>query len=128
MLTISLLPFLYNNHPKEYYTLCFIMGIIYDLLYSNLFLLNAFLFLFLAKIDSKILKVVKNNLLLYLLLIILNIILYDSILFLLVYLTKDSIVTITDLIIKIEHSLLFNLLSGFVYYFLGKKQGFLHTI
>lgn len=122
MLTISLIPFLYQDNLKEYYYLCFINGIIYDLFYSNIFLLNAFLFLLLAKIDSKILKLIKSNLLLYLFLIIINIIIYDSILCLLIYLTKYSIVTFQDLIIKIEHSLIINVLSGFVYYFLCRKR------
>ena len=37
MLTISLIPFLYINKANDYYKFSFFLGIIYDLLYSNIF-------------------------------------------------------------------------------------------
>lgn len=122
MLTISLLPFLYKNNLKDYYSLCFIIGIIYDLLYSNIFLYNALLFLFLAKIDSKVLKVFKESIALYIILVILNIVLYDGITFLLVTLTKYADLSFASLIYKLKCSMLLNIMSAFVYYFLFKKH------
>ena len=122
MLTISLIPFLFDNNQKEYYKICFIIGIIYDLLYSNIFLYNGFLFLLLSKIDVKIMKYLKNNLFLYMMLVIINIIFYDTISFLLIKVTNYQIVTFSDLIYKIENSLLLNIMSSFVFFFLVKKK------
>lgn len=128
MLTVSLLPFLFRNNLKDYYKLCFIIGVIYDLLYSNIFLYNAFLFLLLGKIDSKILKYFSDSFVLYFFVVFVNIVLYDSITFLLVFITSYQSVSFNDLIYKIKSSLLLNMLSVFVYYFLCKKKIRKHTM
>lgn len=128
MLTISFIPFLFNGNLKKYYQLSFVIGIIYDLLYSNLFLFNAFCFLFLSKINIKLMKLFENSLLFYILLVILNIFLYDATCFLLVYLTNYQAVTLNDFFYKIEHSMLLNILSVFVYYFWLKKRIIPHKI
>ena len=121
MLTISLIPFLFEGSIKDYYKICFIIGIIYDLLYSNIFLYNALLFLLLSKIDSKLMKYFKNSLFFYIILVIINIFLYDLICYLLVLITNYQVVTISDLIYKLKNSLLLNIMSSFVYFFLFKK-------
>lgn len=128
MLTVSLIPFLFYERTKEYYELIFILGLIYDIFYSNIFLFNALIFLLLGKIDIKIMKNFKNNLFMYLLLIITNIILYDIINFFLILITNYSMVNINQLIYKIEHSLLLNILSGFVFYFWFKKSKTIHKM
>ena len=128
MLTISLIPFLLDNNMKEYYRFCFFMGILYDLLYSNLFLYHALFFLFLSKVDSKIMKVLKNNLGLYLLLVIINILLYDTMFFLLIKFTNYQVVSFSDLVYKIKNSLLLNIMSSFIYYFIFKKGNIKHII
>ena len=53
---------------------------------------------------------------------IINIIVYDTICFLLVFLTNYEIVTVSDLIYKIKHSLFLNILSVIVFWFLFKKD------
>ncbi len=128
MLTISLIPFLYYNSIPKYYKYCFILGIIYDLLYSNIFLFNALLFLLLGKIDIKVMRVLKNNLLIYTILVIMNIIIYDLICIILVVFTNYQEVTFVDFLYKIKSSLILNILSCFVYYFLSRRSIFLHKI
>ena len=121
MLTVSLIPFLKNN-LKDYYRLSCILGMIYDLLYSHLFLFNTFLFFLLSKIDSKILKSFKENLLSYLFLVILNILVYDMISFLLIFFTQYQRIGINDYFYKIEHSLILNIGFSFIYFFFFKKS------
>ena len=128
MLTISFLPFLYDSNLKKYYRRCFILGIVYDLLYSNIFLFNAFLFLLMAKIDSKILKIYKNSFIIYFFLFLINLLLYDGTSFLLVLITKYQSVTVNHLIYKIVHSLPLNFLSIFVYSFLCRNRGKTHKM
>lgn len=120
MLTISFIPFLYKE--KNSYLIIIILGIIYDLLYSNIFLYNAVIFLILSMINYRIIKYFNNSLILYVLLSLLNIVLYDSILFLLVIVSNYQSITINDLIYKITHSIILNIMSVFVLYFIFKKR------
>lgn len=120
MLTISLIPFIYSS-KKRYYLLISV-GIIYDILYSNIFLYHVILFIILINLDIKIIKWFKNSLILFILLAILNIIVYDTISFLLIILTNYSDIGIHDLIYKIDHSLILNIMSVFVFWFLFKKE------
>ena len=121
MLTISFIPFLCKNKTNSYLTI-FILGVIYDLLYSSLFLYHALIFLLLAIINRKIIKYFSDSLLLFIFLAFLNIIIYDSITFILVIISNYQTITFNDLIYKIEHSLLLNIVSVFVFYFLFKKR------
>lgn len=121
MLTISFIPFLCKNKHTNYLTI-FILGIIYDLLYSNIFLYNAIIFLGLAIINQKIIKYFSDSLLLFIFLAFLNILIYDSVSFLLVIISNYQSVVFSDLIYKIEHSILLNIVSVFVFYFLFKKR------
>lgn len=125
MLTLSLIPFLYHDNLKKYYYYLFILGILYDIAYTDIFLYNAIIFLLLGIIDTKIMQYFKNSLLVLLLLVLLNILLYDSISFILVIVTNYQVVTINDLIFKLSHSILLNIMSVFVYFFLFKKKRYL---
>lgn len=123
MLTVTLISLLYHYCPlKKYYRMCFIVGIIYDLLYSNIFLYHALLFLLLAKINSKVYKVFKANLILKILLVIINIIIYDAIGFMIIKFSYYMTVDINDLFYKISHSLLLNIMLVFVDSFFFKKK------
>ena len=122
MLTISLIPFLYNFSTKDYYRFIFILGIIYDLLYSNFFLLNAFVFLLIGYIDIAITRIFKVNIIVYITLIILNICIYDFILFVLVCLTDYQSLSIMDYFYKIKNSIILNLIFGIICYLIKFKK------
>lgn len=129
MLTITLIPVLslkYTN--QEYFKKCFIIGFLYDLYYSSIFLFHALIFLLLGKINVKIQKIVPNNCLFLLILVIINIVIYDSLCFILVLITNYQKLTINSLFYKISHSLLLNIFVFFVYYFLLKKRKVQHKI
>ena len=119
MLTISLIPFFIN---KKNCFLIIIIGLIYDLLYSNIFLYNVIIFILLININIRIAKYFKNSLLLFILLSLLNITIYDTIGFILIIITNYQLVSLNDLIYKIKHSILLNIMSVFVYWFLFKKE------
>ena len=121
MFTISLIPFLYYDNIKDYYNFILIIGIIYDLLYSNLFFFNGLMFLLLSKIDIKILKLMKNNYFTYLILVIINILLYDFILFILVSLNNKEFV-INEYFYKIVRSLSVNIFISIIYYLIFKRN------
>ena len=61
-------------------------------------------------------------------LVIINIIIYDSLYYLLILLTGYQSLEITDLIYKIKNSLPINIMSVFVYYNLVKNDKKLHKM
>ena len=120
MLTISLIPFFINK--KNYYLFIIFLGTLYDLLYSSIFLYHVIIFFILVSIDRKIANYFKYILLLFILLTLLNIIIYDAISFILTFITSYQEVSIYDLIYKIDHSILLNIMSVFVFWFMFKKD------
>lgn len=110
MLLIVLIVYLYKKiDDKKYLKLVLLIGIIYDLLYSYIFILNALIFLLFAKIIKKINKYIEINNIISIILIIVFIFLYDLIIFCLVYLTKYNLVTFNDLLYKFSHSIILNI-------------------
>lgn len=127
MLSITYLVAIYS-YSNDYLKKSFILGCIYDLLYSHIIFYNAFLFLFLAKINKKIFNYIQVNLINKIIILIINIILYDTINFLIIYFSKYNLVTINDLFYKIINSLFLNILSLFIFTFLLKKINFKHKL
>ncbi len=127
MFTVSLIPFLTSDNKRNIIFI-FIIGFIYNMLYSNVFLYHPLVFILLSKIDYLFLKTFKENIVSFIILVILNIILYDSLYFMLITLTGYQVVNISDLLYKIEHSLPINIMSVFVYYYLVKNKRKLHKM
>lgn len=127
MLTLSLIVSISSN-KDTYLKYSLIIGFIYDLLYSTIFLYNTLIFLMLAKINKKILCSIRESFIIRIIILILNIIIYDSISFLIVYLTKYNDVTFLSLLYKISHSLILNILSLFVISFILKKYRINHKL
>ena len=122
MLTISFIPFLYSKKTNKYYLSVIILGILYNILYSNIFLYHPIIFYLLSKIDYLFLKSFKERIFIYIVVIIINIIIYDSLYFIFIMLTSYQDITILDLIYKIENSLFLNIMSVFVFWFIIKKE------
>ena len=120
MLSITFLVSIYG-YSKKYLKTSFILGFIYDLLYSNIFLYNSLIFLLLAKINKKIFNYIQNNLFNKILILLLNIILYDTINFFIVYFSKYNNVSFNDLVYKVSHSLLLNIIFIIIFNVLLKK-------
>ena len=127
MFTISLIPFLSKSNNKKNIIFIFIVGLIYNTLFSNIFLYHPLVFILLSKLDYLYLKVFKESIFSYIMLVFINIILYDSLYFVLIVLTNYQVVSINDLIYKIKYSLP-NIMSVFVYSFLVQKSNQIHKM
>ena len=121
MFSITFLVAIYG-YSKNYLKTSFVLGFIYDLLYSNIFLYNTLIFLLLSKINKKIFNYIQINLFNKILLLIVNIILYDSINFLIIQISKYNKLVFNDLIYKISHSLLLNIIFIIIINFVLKKR------
>ena len=63
---------LYYHRNRDYYMMAFILGIIYDLFYTNLLFLNGFLFLLIALLYVKLYREIGDGIIR----ILINIVLY----------------------------------------------------
>jgi len=121
MLSLTFLVSIYG-YSKNYLKTSFVLGFIYDLLYSSIFLYNTLIFLLLSKINKRIFSYIQINLFNKILLLLLNIILYDSINFFIINFSKYNKLVFNDLIYKISHSLLLNIIFIiFINYILKKR-------
>ena len=109
----------YRKTPKKYYKTVFVVGIIYDLLYTNLWFLNAVLFLIIACISKYLYKNYEISFIRLILYTCILIISYETIFGGVLFCFQVIPITFEKLIYKIEHSLIMNIIyMEIVYYFL----------
>ena len=103
---------LYRKKEKTYFTIIFIAGIIYDLLYTNLLFFNAVLFVgigFLTKFIYKTFEINTLKLLMYLPLIVIA---YETATALILLTFNIVPITFYRVFYKISHSLILNIIYG----------------
>jgi rod shape-determining protein MreD len=102
----------YKKREKNYFITVFIIGIIYDLFYTNMLFFNAILFLIIGIITKFIYKnfnITYIKLIIYLTIIIT---IYESLTCLILIIFNLVPVTLYKLFYKISHSLLLNIIYG----------------
>lgn len=120
VLTFVLYPLFFKNN-KTYLIYLFILGIIYDLFYTNLLFFNGFIFVFLGYISIFIYKNFSVTIFRVIFHLILIITIYES-MFALCILIFDLVpITFSRLIYKISHSITLNIIYGFVIYLIILK-------
>ena len=100
----------YRKKEKKYYITLFILGIVYDLFFTNLLFFNSLLFLLVglvSRIINKNYEITFIRLIIYIPIII---ILYESTTALIIFIYQLVPITIDKLIYKITHSLLLNII------------------
>lgn len=123
LLTIVSIVVIYSFfYHKEniYYIIAFILGIIYDLFYTNLLFLNGFLFLLIAVFITKIYKLVGFNWIWILIDILVSIIIYECSFAIIIVIFNLVPMTFNRLIFKIIHSIILNILYGELLYLIIK--------
>ena len=112
---------LYRKKEKTYFTIIFIAGIIYDLLYTNLLFYDAIIFLLFGLIIRKIYKDLDVRHFKLSLYIILLIILYELIMAMFILIFNLVPITLPKLLYKITHSILLNIIYGEALYEIIKR-------
>lgn len=121
LVTIVALFLIYTFFDKEnnkYYLTAFITGLLYDLFYTNLFFLNAFLFVLIAFITVYIYGNERIDFFRVLIYLIFIIALYESSIAILIVIFNVVPMSIDKLLYKISHTLILNLIYGEVIYFI----------
>lgn len=122
LLTLTILSIIYPYiKKKNFFIYVIIIGLLYDLLYSNILLLNTFLFIIINYFIKLYYGYLSNNYVSNFFLIIFNVIIYETCLFITTYILGNHTIIFDDLIYKISHSLILNIIYGSaIYYFLKK--------
>lgn len=120
VVSIFLIYPLYYHKKKDYYITSFIVGVLYDLFYTNLLFFNGFMFLVIAYITDKVYKYLNVDYLKLILYISLVVVIYESLsggIFLLFNLVP---ITINKILYKIGHSLILNIIYGEIVFIIIK--------
>ena len=110
----------YRKQEKKYYLILFGLGFLYDLFYTNLLFFNGSLFVILGFTSYYFHKNFGFGYIKNIIFIIILISLYEvlSVLFLMIY--RMVPITYMDVLYKISHSLILNIIYGNVIYFIIK--------
>lgn len=121
LVSLFLIYSFYIKETKKYYTTVIIMGLIYDLLYTNLLFYNSILFFIIAILIKHLYKnfeVNYFNIIIYTIVIITS---YETIQALIILSLQLVPITIPKLIYKITHSLILNIIYTEIIYFIIQK-------
>lgn len=123
LLTVVSIFILYPlNRKKEtkFFILMFIVGIIYDLLYTNLLFLNGLLFVLIAFISKIIYKNFETSYFKLIIYTIFIIVIYESLYAGILFIYRVVPITIYKLFYKISHTLILNIIYTELLYFIIK--------
>lgn len=115
-ITIYLIYPFYKNQELKYYIESFIIGIVYDLIFTNLLFFDGVIFLIISLVSVKIYKnfiVDKYKNIMYVFLII---ILYEFLVASIFLIFNLVPICFYDFVYKISHTLLINVVYGFLLY------------
>lgn len=107
---------LYRKQEKKYFTILFIVGIIYDLLYTNLLFYDSLVFMFLGLIIKKIYKDFTVEHIKLSIHIIILIMIYELLFSLFIIVFNLVPISLSRIIYKITHSILLNIIYGELLY------------
>lgn len=120
LVTIFIIYPYFRKKEKKYFIMLLIIGLLYDLLYTNLIFFNAIMFLgigYISKIIYKNYEINYFNLILYTVLLV---VIYESVTALIFFIFNLVPITIPKVVYKITHSLLLNIIYAEIIYIILK--------
>lgn len=102
----SLVSLIFLKKDKNYYIKCFFIGVLYDLVFTNLFIINGIIYLFIGLIIKKIKNFNINNIIIGIIIIIL----YQLILFILFNISKYQIYSLEEFIYILPRYFIINII------------------
>ncbi len=116
---IAVYPFFIKKN-KNYYILVGVVGLLYDLFYTNLLFTHAIFFLLIGYIVSFLYKKMQLNFFTNLLLIILVLVIYHAIFSLCLFIFNVVPITLQSTLYLIANSLILNIIYGEILYLICK--------
>ena len=121
VVSIFILYPLNRKKEKKFFIIMFIVGIIYDLLYTNLLFLNGLLFVLITLISKIIYKNFETSYFKLIIYTILVIIVYETVYAGILFIYRIVPITLYKLIYKISHTLILNIIYTELLYFIINK-------
>ena len=116
-----ILIFNYFDNNSKYLKTLLIVGILFDIVYTNTFLLNVTIFLIIYLINKKINILIPNNILTINIKTYLSIIIYHTLSFLILLLANYQNYSIKLLLLILSRSIIMTIIYTTISYFLLKK-------
>ena len=120
LISIFIIYPLYRKQEKKYFISIFVLGLVYDLFYTNLLFFNAVLFVFIGFIIRFIVKNFELSYIKIIIYIILIVISYELLTALFLGIYNIVPISIDNLIYKIIHSLILNIIYGEILFIIMK--------
>lgn len=120
LVTLFIIYPFYRKKEKQYLITTFIIGMVYDLFYTNLLFFNSILFLIIGLMSSYINKKLEVNCIRLILYILIIIVTYESLTGLILFIYNIVPVTIPKVIYKITHSIVLNVIYTELVYLIIK--------
>lgn len=123
---ILIYPYLYDS-KRNYYIICFITGLIYDIVYTNTLFLNSFIFLLIGYLISLLNIIITNNSLNVIIISLIIITIYRITTYLILVFVDYLNFNILDLFNSIIYSIILNIIYISIMYkitdLISKKIG-----
>jgi len=111
----------FTNHKNKYLLACFIVGICYDLIYTNTIVIHGFLFLLLGFIITRMNLLLANNFINVVIMGIILIVVYRSLTYGLILITANASFDLFNLFRSIYSSLIMNIFFVSIAYIITDK-------
>lgn len=108
----------FNFEKESFYKYAFILGLCYDLIYTDTFVFYAFLFMFMAFVVMHVTKILTSNYFGLILVSVICIILFRCITYFFLVITGNAIFNLDNLYKGIYSSFLINIIYGFIVKFI----------
>lgn len=108
----------FTFEKEEYYKYAFILGLCYDLIYTDTFVFYAFLFIFMAFVIMHVSKILTSNYFGLFIVSLVCIILFRIITYFFLIITGNVVFDVNSLYKGIYNSLLINIIYGFIVKFI----------
>ena len=112
---------LFTGNNKKYFIYIFIYGIIYDLMFTNLFFYHGFIFLFLGIITFYIYKNLEITFIRNIIYILFLILVYEGLFVIFILIFNLVPITLFKYLYKVSHTIISNVIYGELLYFIQKK-------
>lgn len=109
----------YFDDERKYYLIAFIFGLLYDIAYTNTFILNAILFTFICYIAKNIISLLSDTIISINLVSLISIILYHIISFIILIIISYNDYELILLINIITHSIIMTIIHTTIVYYLA---------
>ena len=112
LISIFIIYPLYRKKEKYYFIALFILGIVYDLMYTNMLFFNATIFIIIGLFTKIINKNLELSILKNIIYIIFIIIIYEFVTAIILYIYNIVPISIDKVLYKIIHSIILNVIYG----------------